>query len=414
MSRDEGDKAGVKKKIPKMIPFYKPFRKMAKSSAFLSIAISILYAHCWSRTLELFRIRKEDKAGAICRVFFTPFSRNNNGGADEISIWIIWAFFILILVGSFAQDEVNGLHCQAENTGFVTRGIPFRNNKSPRKKSITDEDIDYSSDDSILSGSKPIANDFKNATKENGFFKRSAPCVEKPKDTEAMVPWLSLFAAHSLLDIIISFKFFLGRVDARVTQVGVKQTLVDNSTGKENGSKKSMSFLRKKYPGCIYDYSSKGEKGEFWFDFMADCGDGFNSSYQISRLLAQPDIAVTKNDQKLLLPRGEFLVIGGDLAYPSPTEESFEKRLFRTFEDAMSPPPSYRRKKIATDKQNISSLIKGWDESECFDEDRDADEIHDIYKGPSTFIVPGMSHFCCFYFDVYFNPVCFLTFSTHK
>lgn len=407
MSRDEGDKENKKKKIPKMIPFYKPFRKMVKSSVLLSIAISILYAHCWSRTLELFRIRKQDKAGAICRVLFAPFTRNNNLGADEISIWIIWAFFILILIGSFAQDEVNGLHCQTENTGFVTRGIPFRNNKNPRKKSVTDEDIDYSSDDSILSGSKPLANDLKYATKENRFFKRSTTCVEKPQDTEAMVPWLSLFAAHTLLDVIISFKFFLGRVDARVTQVGVKQTPVDNSTDHENDSKKSMSFLRKKYPGCIYDYSTKSKtaNGEFWFDFMADCGDGFNSSYQISRLLAQPDIVVTKNDQKMLLPRGEFLVIGGDLAYPSPTEESFEKRLFRTFEDAMSPPPSYRRKKIATNKQNISSLIKGWDESQCFDKDRDADEMHDVYKGPSTFLVPGMFQFCHFHFEVYFKPV---------
>lgn len=38
--------------------------------------------------------------------------------------------------------------------------------------------------------------------------------------------------------------------------------------------------------GRFYDYQSDRE--ELWLDFMADCGDGFNSSYEIARLLAQP------------------------------------------------------------------------------------------------------------------------------
>lgn len=62
-------------------------------------------------------------------------------------------------------------------------------------------------------------------------------------------------------------------------------------------------------------------------------GDGFNPSYQVARMLAQPHIDVTIGDERKQLPRGRFLVNGGDLAYPDPTEKSYETRFFRTFED---------------------------------------------------------------------------------
>jgi hypothetical protein len=34
-------------------------------------------------------------------------------------------------------------------------------------------------------------------------------------------------------------------------------------------------------------------------------------------------------DDGRVLPRGDILVIGGDLAYPNPSNETYEKRLFR-------------------------------------------------------------------------------------
>lgn len=67
-----------------------------------------------------------------------------------------------------------------------------------------------------------------------------------------------------------------------------------------------------KQDDLLYDHLS--EKDELWFDFMADTGDGGNSSYSVARLLAQPSIRVRCNDTMLNLPRGNLLVIGGDLA----------------------------------------------------------------------------------------------------
>lgn len=62
----------------------------------------------------------------------------------------------------------------------------------------------------------------------------------------------------------------------------------------------------------LYDHFS--EKDDFWFDFMADTGDGGNSSYSVARLLAQPSIRTKNDDSVLTLPRGDLLLIGGDLA----------------------------------------------------------------------------------------------------
>lgn len=63
----------------------------------------------------------------------------------------------------------------------------------------------------------------------------------------------------------------------------------------------------------LYDHFS--EKDDFWFDFMADTGDGGNSSYAVARLLAKPFIRTLKDDAEITLPRGDMLLIGGDLAY---------------------------------------------------------------------------------------------------
>lgn len=62
----------------------------------------------------------------------------------------------------------------------------------------------------------------------------------------------------------------------------------------------------------LYDHFI--EKDELWFDFMADTGDGGNPSYAVARLLAQPLIRVRSSDSVLTLPRGDLLLIGGDLA----------------------------------------------------------------------------------------------------
>jgi hypothetical protein len=66
-----------------------------------------------------------------------------------------------------------------------------------------------------------------------------------------------------------------------------------------------------------------GNADEFWFDFVADTGDGFDATYSVAYLLGQPVLDV----DGLRLPRGEALVMGGDQAYPMASALSYEDRL---------------------------------------------------------------------------------------
>ena len=216
------------RKAPKMIQFHRPFRKLAKSAAFVSIGISLLHAHCWSRTLSIFIVKKEDNAGAICRAVFSPFVGSSASaddyylGADEQCIWIIWGIAMLIMIGVFFQDEKNGLHCRdgdgggAGNNGYGFT-MRFRNKNNAiskrfsvdgsvsgsrtRKKSmsITDDDIDYSSDEnSVISMSMvepPASASASTLLTKTGFF-RNKKTIQEPVDTLPMVPWLSLFATR--------------------------------------------------------------------------------------------------------------------------------------------------------------------------------------------------------------------------
>ena len=56
-------------------------------------------------------------------------------------------------------------------------------------------------------------------------------------------------------------------------------------------------------------------------------GDSPTSSIASSRASMYGSAASL--DGARVLPRGDILVIGGDLAYPNPSNETYEKRLFR-------------------------------------------------------------------------------------
>jgi hypothetical protein len=100
-------------------------------------------------------------------------------------------------------------------------------------------------------------------------------------------------------------------------------------------------------------------------------GDGGNPTYAVARALAAPALTVpcgpsipvhhaatasskasksssssegsssSGSGPTVSLPRGDVLLLGGDLAYPNPSRETFEQRLFVPFQDALPPPPHY-------------------------------------------------------------------------
>jgi hypothetical protein len=87
--------------------------------------------------------------------------------------------------------------------------------------------------------------------------------------------------------------------------------------------------LQNALPSRLYDEGAGA--GEAWFDFVADVGDGFNSTYSVAYLLAQPDLRLGD----VTLPRGRMLVMGGDQVYPTASTQRYEDRTKGPYRAAM-------------------------------------------------------------------------------
>jgi Calcineurin-like phosphoesterase len=81
--------------------------------------------------------------------------------------------------------------------------------------------------------------------------------------------------------------------------------------------------------------------GEIWIDFIADTGDDATVSEAVARLLAA-DYAV--GDE--MLPRGDVLIHGGDLAYPVATVREVTRRLIAPFNRVFEPLCDWRRPRV--------------------------------------------------------------------
>ncbi len=72
---------------------------------------------------------------------------------------------------------------------------------------------------------------------------------------------------------------------------------------------------------------------ELWFDFIADTGDGFSSTYTVAWLAAQAQL--TPGNFTTPLPRGELVVLGGDEVYPVGDADAYENRFTRPYEASL-------------------------------------------------------------------------------
>lgn len=85
----------------------------------------------------------------------------------------------------------------------------------------------------------------------------------------------------------------------------------------------------------LIDNELNQSKDEFWFDFIADTGDGFDSTtsvfYHVTResytyLYENAEDENYDKEKELTLKRGHALVVGGDLVYPAGSELNYRDR----------------------------------------------------------------------------------------
>lgn len=85
--------------------------------------------------------------------------------------------------------------------------------------------------------------------------------------------------------------------------------------------------------------------GDFWWDFVSDTGDGGNATFTVAREIQKDFIeralcsdVELKETLPEKFPRGELLVLGGDLAYPGASVEEYQYRLTEMWVAASSNP----------------------------------------------------------------------------
>ncbi|AEV81403.1 metallophosphoesterase [Actinoplanes sp. SE50] len=85
----------------------------------------------------------------------------------------------------------------------------------------------------------------------------------------------------------------------------------------------------------FFDHSATAD-GEIWLDYVADLGDGFDATYSIAWLLAQPRLTV----DGAALPRGRLLLMGGDQVYPLASGDGYESRMKGPYRAALPEAPA--------------------------------------------------------------------------
>jgi hypothetical protein len=168
-------------------------------------------------------------------------------------------------------------------------------------------------------------------------------------ETQRMSNWYNIFSLFGTVLNISVTEIFRSRFDFRTLQA----VLLDHRSRLDSMAAPSTDdgqfSVDPKYG--YFKYECAENQHELWFDYAADVGDGFNSTYYVASLLARDTLRVqnkakeesqtgrhcpsgsTDADSESL-PRGRFLILGGDQVYPSASRDGYELRFTRVYEAA--------------------------------------------------------------------------------
>ncbi len=92
----------------------------------------------------------------------------------------------------------------------------------------------------------------------------------------------------------------------------------------------------------IHDYTKLKDapREELWLDYIADTGDGWNSTYAVAYWCSRPALSVATSYGATSKTRtGDILVFGGDEVYPAASRLDYHHRLVKPFETARNYSP---------------------------------------------------------------------------
>jgi hypothetical protein len=114
----------------------------------------------------------------------------------------------------------------------------------------------------------------------------------------------------------------VGWYDPRVLAHSAYQVAIANVFGRHSDTRLIEALASQ--PQNEFDYSHV--PGDFWLDYTADTGDGWNSTFAIADAIARPEIAFAHGGRREVTHAGRVLVFGGDEVYPYPSRNEYEVR----------------------------------------------------------------------------------------
>lgn len=138
------------------------------------------------------------------------------------------------------------------------------------------------------------------------------PKIERPVKRPGMVDWYA---------------------PIELTQTGLR-ALASTALGAMIDTRTILS-IKANAEDCVFDYSrdkSGQDRETFSFDYTADTGDGFNSTYSMAYLFTSNELDVEGVDSKL--KRSELVILGGDEVYPVANKDAYFHRLISPFKQA--------------------------------------------------------------------------------
>jgi hypothetical protein len=143
------------------------------------------------------------------------------------------------------------------------------------------------------------------------------------------------------LDVLVS-TVFASKADRRLTEAAACGTL------------------------AFIDYSSGPDargSSDLVIDFVADTGDGWNSTYAVARAVTRPVLQLTDPDGKVhTTRRGDLLVFGGDEVYPAASAGRYRRRLVAPYRTALpwTEPPHPDLLAIPGNHDWFDNLVAFW------------------------------------------------------
>jgi hypothetical protein len=122
----------------------------------------------------------------------------------------------------------------------------------------------------------------------------------------------------------------------QLAKTGLK-VVVSNLFGTRSDYRVIESFAAAQEP---YDYS---DKTDIWIDYVADLGDGWDSTFAVARTIAEPSLSLSNpaSSDAHRTERGHILVMGGDEVYPTADRDAYQEKLVAPYTTALphSAPP---------------------------------------------------------------------------